>query len=135
MCNTSLKKQLVEIGDQLALILSKDKENFMLYTIAKQLYVINQRLLEISDEGLRTDERIESIVDDCTESIAEHRLLDLESISKRLDYSINELKKSMGTVSETVYSHERLLKPIDNLLKKHSECIESIKKTLSYIKE
>ena len=135
MCNTILKKQLVEIGDQLALILSKDKESFTLYKIAKQLYVINQRLLEISDEGLRTDERIESIVDDCTESIAEHRLLDLESISKRLDYSINELKKSMGTVSETVYSHERLLKPIDNLLKKHSECIESIKKTLSYIKE
>ena len=135
MCNTSLKKQLVEIGDQLALILSKDKENFMLYTIAKQLYVINQRLLEISDEGLRTDGYIESIVDDCTESVAEHRLLDLENSSKRLDYNINELKKSMGTVSETVYSHERLLKPIDNLLKKHSECIESIKKTLSYIKE
>ena len=135
MCNTSLKKQLVEIGDQLALILSKDKENFMLYKIAKQLYVINQRLLEISDEGLRTDGYIESIVDDCTESVAEHRLLDLENSSKRLDYNINELKKSMGTVSETVYSHERLLKPIDNLLKKHSECIESIKKTLSYIKE
>ena len=135
MCNTSLKKQLVEIGDQLALILSKDKENFMLYKIAKQLYVINQRLLEISDEGLRTDGYIESIVGDCTESVAEHRLLDLENISKRLDYNINELKKSMGAVSETVYSHERLLKPIDNLLKKHSECIESIKKTLSYIKE
>ncbi len=131
MSNTDLKKKLVDIGDQLALILSKDKESFTLYKIAKQLYIINQQLLEYSEDGDYIDDCIDHIVDECAESINDNRLLELEHNIKDLQCAIQEIRQSISSLANTVFDHDTFLKPINDLLKKHSAYINAIKKKLS----
>ena len=131
MSNSSFKKQLVDIGDQLALILSKDKESFALYKMAKQLYIINQQLLEYSDDNLTIDNDIDPIMDGGIQSITDNRFAELEHRVCNIDRNVNEVRQSVSTLASTVFDHDRVLKPINDLLKKHGACIESIKKKLS----
>lgn len=131
MSNNGFKKQLVDIGDQLALILSKDKESFALYKMAKQLYIINQQLLEHSDDHEVNDDCVDAIVDECMVSIHDNRLVELEGGINDLKRDIKEIRQSLNSVASTVYEHDKLLKPINDLLKKHSAYIDTIKKKLS----
>lgn len=131
MSNNGFKKQLVDVGDQLALILSKDKESFALYKMAKKLYIINQQLLEYSDDYPNTDNGVGVINDEYPQSIADNRWVELENTVTGLTHEVNELRQSVNALAATVFDHDKLLKPINDLLKKHGAYIEAIKKKMS----